>query len=126
MKKVNILLLVIFSLVPTWSYAQSYPVDKITEKAYFRCAACHTIEEGGRHKVGPNLFGIIGKEAGTVEGYTRYSKELKESGIIWTEETIDMYIENSEKFIPGNKMASGRIKDKKTRDAIIRYIKSFQ
>jgi len=126
MKKISVLSLAIFYLIPTMSYAQIYPEDKVEEKEYFRCAACHTIKEGGRHKVGPNLFGIFGKEAGTNPTYSKFSKEIKESGIIWTEDTVDMYIANSKKFIPGNKMASGRIKDKKVRDAIIAYMKTFQ
>merc|ERR1712000_355991 len=52
-----------------------------------RCAQCHTYQEGGPNKQGPNLWGIIGRTAGTVEGYA-YTKANKESGIVWQDDTL--------------------------------------
>lgn len=128
MNKISLILFSMFSLFFTEGYAQSDSImgDAIKgKKAYFKCVACHTVEEGGRHKVGPNLFGIIGKEAGTNPTYEKYTDVIKDSGIIWTEDALDMYITNSERFIPGNKMACGGIKDAQERADIIAYIKSF-
>ncbi len=66
-------------------------------KVFKRCMACHTLD--GKNKIGPSLKGVVGSEAGKVEGF-KYSKAMKESGIVWDEENLDKYLANPRTFIP--------------------------
>ena len=72
-------------------------------KIYARCRACHTLEQGERHKVGPNLWAVYGSTAGTKEGFA-YSKAMKASGVVWDEATMDAYLTKPAEYMPGNKM----------------------
>lgn len=81
--------------------------DEARGEALFRkCASCHTIDAGGRHRAGPALHGLYGRRAGSASGY-RYSEALRTSTVIWTDETLDAYIADAVGFIPGTKMGGG-------------------
>eukprot|EP01084_Bolivina_argentea_P305687 528109_1 len=90
-----------------------------------RAAQCHTIAKDAPNAVGPNLFGIVDRMSGKVEGFT-YSKANSESNTQWTVETLDIYLENPKKFMPGTKMAFAGLKKAQERADIIAYMADFK
>src|SRR5687767_507491 len=70
------------------------------EKVFKRCQTCHDIK-AEKNKVGPHLVGIVGRPAGSVEGF-KYSDAMKSSGVTWTEENIAIYVKDPKGFIKGN------------------------
>ncbi len=93
------------------------------EKLFKRCKACHTVT--GVNKIGPHLNGVVGRKAGTVEGY-KYSPAMKEIGIVWDFENLDKYLENPRKFLPKGKMVFAGLKKPEQRKAVIDYIATFE
>jgi cytochrome c len=91
------------------------------KKVFAKCMACHAVE-AGKNKVGPTLHGIMGRKAGTVEGFT-YSDPMKNSGITWNEAELDKYLTNPKKDIPGNKMAFPGLPKPDDRANVIAYLK---
>lgn len=83
-----------------------------------RCGACHSIPENG---AGPRHQGLIGRKAGTQPGYD-YSEALKNSRIVWKEKTLDKWLANPNKLVPGNKMVVQLATDPKDRADIIAYL----
>jgi cytochrome c len=93
-------------------------------EAVFRrnCAVCHTVEPG-KNKIGPSLFGVVGRKAGTAPGFD-YSEANKKSGLTWTEQTLDTYLTDPQKFIPGTKMVFAGLKDPGERKALIEFLEA--
>ncbi|NND36976.1 MAG: c-type cytochrome [Gammaproteobacteria bacterium] len=93
------------------------------ETLYFQCRACHTLDEGGANKVGPNLYGIFGNKAGQVPGFS-YSDAVMNSDIVWTAETIDQWLEQPAEFLPGNMMVFVGVKDPQDRANLIAFLQA--
>lgn len=97
------------------------------EQVYKQCRACHQIGEGARNLVGPQLNGIVGRKAGTIEGF-KYSKANKDAGaggLVWTEENLFKYLENPLAFMPETNMRFAGVKDEGNRKDLIAYLKKF-
>ena len=92
-------------------------------RAFGACAACHTLEPG-RHLTGPSLAGLWGRNAGTAEGFPRFSAALRSSGIVWDERSLDTWLANPEKAVPGNFMLFGGIADAKVRTDLVAYLRA--
>lgn len=84
------------------------------------CYTCHEVVEG-KNKIGPSLYNIVGRKAGSVEGF-KYSPAMAKSEVIWTPENIDAYITNPRAFMPGNKMAYAGLRAAKARANVIAYL----
>lgn len=83
-----------------------------------QCRACHTLESGAPHLLGPNLQGFFGRRAGTAPGYD-YSRALAEAQFIWTPRALDAWLANPGRFLPGNAMAYAGLRQVDDRDALI-------
>ena len=104
---------------------QDKPVDivQLGRAKFSQCAVCHSIKEGEASRVGPNLFGVIDRPAASLSDFA-YSKAMRESGVTWTAENLDAFIENPQAFIRGNRMAYAGERSSENRAAIIAYLKS--
>jgi cytochrome c len=86
------------------------------------CRTCHVVKEG-ENRLGPSLYGVVGREVGTVEGFS-YSNSLASSGETWTEEHLDTYLQDPDGLYPGTRMLFAGLPDEEARSAIIAYLKS--
>ncbi len=91
-------------------------------KVFRACIACHSLEPG-RQMTGPSLATIWGRKAGTVAGFTRYSKAMKQSHTVWDEKTLDAWLKNPRSLIPGNRMIFPGIAKQAHRQDLIAYLR---
>lgn len=91
-------------------------------RAYGKCIACHTLDGVGASRYGPDLRGVMGRQAGTNPQFKHFSPAMKASKVVWTAKTLDAFLASPATFIRGNRMVSPPIKDPAERQAIIRYL----
>jgi cytochrome c2 len=84
------------------AFAQS-PIDQRGQRAFGACAACHALEPN-RNMTGPSLADLWNRQAGSLQSFDRYSSALKSSGIIWDNKSLDEWIKDPQRFVPGNHM----------------------
>jgi len=92
------------------------------KRVFAQCMTCHAVQEG-RNNVGPSLYGIVGRESGTIPGF-KYSAANQSSDVIWTEENLFTYLENPAAFIPGTIMAFPGLRNPQDRADVIAYLKN--
>lgn len=93
-------------------------------RVFQRCYACHSVDPAERHLQGPNLYGVVGRRAGTVDGY-EYSDAMLaagRAGMVWDEQTLDAYLMDAEETIVGTKMGPMRLRESDRAD-VIAYLK---
>lgn len=93
------------------------------EKTSKICAACHSFEKGGPNKVGPDLFGVIGRARASHEGFA-YSDAMKAKGGSWTVDELNEFLWNPKKFVPGTKMSFAGLKKPEDRAALIKWLET--
>ena len=85
-----------------------------------KCGICHTVVPN-QHRIGPSLFGVVGRKAGTEPGFT-YSAANKASGLTWNTATLDRYLTDPQAVIPGTTMSYGGVQDATARADLIAYL----
>ena len=105
----------------------AFPVgDPVQGKAVFaRCAICHNVEKDGGNGVGPNLFGIMGRKAASVDGFN-YSGPMKASGIVWNDDKLSQWVAGPAKMVPGTKMAFAGITSKGQIADVVAYLNTLK
>ncbi|MEM9496158.1 MAG: c-type cytochrome [Pseudomonadota bacterium] len=93
--------------------------------AFSQCAVCHAVKPDAPAMIGPNLYGIVGRQAARQEGFA-YSRALQNADFVWDEETLAKFIENPQGFVKGNRMAFVGERQAERRDAIIEFLKTAQ
>ena len=91
------------------------------EKVFKKCAACHSIAQGGGNKIGPSLWGVLGRKAGSISDY-KYSKAMVGHGKIWSFEEMNSFLIKPKNWIKGTKMSFAGLKNEKDRAALILYM----
>lgn len=100
--------------------------DATKGKTYFtRCAICHSNASGAPNRIGPNLFGVVGRKAGAIPGFF-YSPAMKKSGITWTEDKLEAYIAKPQTIVPGNRMAFAGVADHQQVDDLVAYLETLK
>jgi cytochrome c len=95
------------------------------ETVFGRCQVCHSNAKAAPNKMGPNLFGVVGRKAGTYPGFA-YSAAMKNSGIVWSNAKLDAYIASPSTVVPGNMMAFSGVSNAAQRADLIAYLDTLK
>lgn len=106
---------------PSLLVAANPDVGKKTAK---RCATCHTLSFGGKAKIGPNLWDIVGRDKGSQANF-RYSANLVKAGGQWTYDELNLFLESPKTYIPGTRMVFPGIKKREVRADLIMYLRAL-
>ncbi|MCA3279403.1 MAG: cytochrome c family protein [Roseomonas sp.] len=109
-------------LAPSFASAQDAEAG---QRVFNQCRACHTVDQGGRNGVGPNLYGVFDRRAGAVEGF-RYSAPMRakaEEGLTWNEANLRAYITNPKAVVPAGSMAFAGLRNEQQLNDLIAYLR---
>ena len=95
------------------------------KQVFARCAICHSDTKGAPNKIGPNLFGVVGRKAGTEAGFN-YSAAMKNSGITWTDEKLEAYVTHPQQVVPGNRMPFAGLSSHKQAEDLVAYLETLE
>ena len=107
-----------------WQPLLAAEVDAGKSVFHSKCTICHSITQG-QNRVGPSLFGVVGRPSATAPGYS-YSSAMKNAGKTWDAATLDVYLTNPRGMVPGTKMAFGGLPDATDRGNLIAYLGSVK
>ena len=91
------------------------------ERQAMLCKACHSLDRGGRNMIGPALYGFIGTNVGTRQGF-EYSAVMRNADFVWTPAALDAWLAQPGRFLPGNRMTFAGVPDQKDRADLIAYL----
>jgi cytochrome c len=117
----RILPVVLLPIAAGSAVAADIEAGKVTFK---KCALCHTNEKG-QNKVGPSLFGIVGRKSASLDNY-EYSDAMKKFDHVWTPQELDTYLADPRTVVPGTKMIFPGIKVKTERENLIAYLETLK
>jgi cytochrome c len=95
------------------------------QTVFGQCAICHSSAKGGGNRIGPALFGVVGRKAGTAPGFS-YSAAMKAAGFVWTNEKLDAYIKSPALTVPGNRMPFAGLSSASDRADLIAYLDTLK
>lgn len=119
MRVIRLLPTVLLALAPVPASAQAGDATK-GRAVFARCAICHSVDPGVR-KLGPSLSGLFGRKAGQASGFA-YSPAMKGSSIVWSGRTIDAFLADPRKAVPGNRMVFPGLANAQDRANLIAYL----
>ena len=96
-------------------------------EVFAKCSVCHQVGEGARNRIGPNLNGIFGRRAGSLQGFN-YSRSMLRAGadeLVWTQSTLDAFIENPKSLVSRSRMNFRGLKSSEDRSALLAYLRTF-
>lgn len=95
------------------------------QRVFQHCYACHSVQPGELNLPGPNLHGVVGRTAGTLASFEDYSGAMRAAGrrgLIWNAQTLDAFLEDPERVVPGTSMTFVGLRSKPDRDAVIAHV----
>jgi cytochrome c len=95
------------------------------QSLFVKCAVCHTAQKGGPNRIGPNLFGVVGRKAGTLPGYS-YSSAMTRAGIVWGPDTLPRYLMSPSNVVPGTKMTFAGLSNQQQADDMAAYLATLK